>query len=83
MRSNFRETFCVFREKQIEARQAEKEKERIEMKKAKEKEFEERMAAINAFHEQRKVDLERSIKQKVSPASDNSTHPPRSLLMLS
>ena len=54
-----------FREKQIEQRQAEKEKERIETKKAKEREFEERMAAINALQEQRKVDLERSIKLKV------------------
>ena len=54
-----------FREKQIEQRQAEKEKERMETKKAKEREFEERMAAINALQEQRKVDLERSIKLKV------------------
>ena len=58
-----------FREKQIEQRQAEKEKERIETKKAKEREFEERMAAINALQEQRKVDLERSIKLKVDPTS--------------
>ena len=55
----------IFREKTIELRQQEKEKERIEQKRAKEKEFEERMAAINAQEAQRKEELQRNIKQKV------------------
>ena len=44
----------------------------MEQKRAKEKEFEERMAAINAQEARRIEELERSIQQKVSCLLQNT-----------
>ena len=62
---------CCFNcsEKVVSQRHKEREKERIELKRAKEKEFEERISAINAQQAQRKEELQRTIKQKVTPPS--------------
>ena len=66
---------CCFNcsEKVVSQRHKEREKERMELKRAKEKEFEERISAINAQQAQRKEELQRTIKQKVTLTSP---HPP-------
>ena len=53
------------RETEFEQRQQEKEKERVEAARAKEKDHEERMAALNAMQQQHIEDLQKKIQQKV------------------
>ena len=53
------------RETEFEQRQQEKEKERVEAARAKEKDHEERMAALNAMQQQHIEELQKKIQQKV------------------
>ena len=53
------------RETVFEQRQQEKEKERVEAARAKEKDHEERMAALNAMQQQHIEELQKKIQQKV------------------